>query len=165
MLQLTKQWPQFRPCCQHYAGTRFEEQRQLHMPQKHKATAPGIPPRVEMNGLGEQAENDKARDLLWRPLSGPSGPRCHRRLRPAALGDVLHFNKGLEVPIYGTRLAAGAWSSTSASPDKSDVKPRNRVFKSQLYRPRRYQTAMRRVKFPFCLGSLRFAVSSSSNTT
>ena len=39
------------------------------MPQKHKATAPGIPPRVEMNGLEEQADNAKARDLFWKLLS------------------------------------------------------------------------------------------------
>jgi hypothetical protein len=38
--QLTKQWPQFNALRQHYAGTFFEEQRQLNMPQKHKATAP-----------------------------------------------------------------------------------------------------------------------------
>jgi hypothetical protein len=30
--QLTKQWPQFKALRQHYAGTRFEEQRQLHLP-------------------------------------------------------------------------------------------------------------------------------------
>ena len=29
---------------QHYAGTRFEEQRQLHLPQKHKATRSRTPP-------------------------------------------------------------------------------------------------------------------------
>jgi hypothetical protein len=39
--QLTKQWPQFKALRQHYTGasTRFEEQRQLHLPQKHKATS------------------------------------------------------------------------------------------------------------------------------
>ena len=40
---------------QRYAGTRFEEQRQLHMPQKHKATVPDSTLRVEMNNLEEQA--------------------------------------------------------------------------------------------------------------
>jgi hypothetical protein len=56
---------------QHYAGasTRFEEQRQLHLPQKHKATVPESSPRVEMNAVEEQADNAKARDLYWKPLS------------------------------------------------------------------------------------------------
>ena len=36
--QLPKQEPQFKALRQHYAGTHFEEQRQLHLPQKHKAT-------------------------------------------------------------------------------------------------------------------------------
>jgi hypothetical protein len=67
--QLTKQWPQFKALRQQYAGTRFEEQRQLHLPQKHKATVPESTLRVEMNGLEEQADNAKARDLFWKPLS------------------------------------------------------------------------------------------------
>jgi hypothetical protein len=50
-------------------GTRFEEHRQLHLPQKHKATVPESTLRVEMNGLEEQADNTKARDLYWKPLS------------------------------------------------------------------------------------------------
>ena len=45
----------FKALRQHYAGTRFEEQRQLHMPQKHKATVPDSTLRVEMNNLEEQA--------------------------------------------------------------------------------------------------------------
>jgi hypothetical protein len=36
--QLTKHWAPFKVLRQRYAGTRFEEQRQLHLPQKHKAT-------------------------------------------------------------------------------------------------------------------------------
>jgi hypothetical protein len=48
---------------QHYAGTRFEEQRQLHLPQKQKATVPESSLRVETNALEEQADNAKARDL------------------------------------------------------------------------------------------------------
>jgi hypothetical protein len=47
---------------------RFEQQRQLHLPQKHKATVPESTFRVEMNGL-EQADNAKACDLYWKPLS------------------------------------------------------------------------------------------------
>jgi hypothetical protein len=42
---------------QYYAGTRFEEQRQLHLPQKHKATEQDSSLRVEMNGLEEQTDN------------------------------------------------------------------------------------------------------------
>jgi hypothetical protein len=38
--QLSRHWPQFKALRQHYAGTRFEEQRQLHLPQKLKATVP-----------------------------------------------------------------------------------------------------------------------------
>jgi hypothetical protein len=48
---------------------RFEEQRQLQLPQKHKAMVPESTLRVEMNGLEEQADNAKARDLFWKPLS------------------------------------------------------------------------------------------------
>jgi hypothetical protein len=43
---------------------RFVEQRQLHLPQKHKATVPESTLRVEMNGLEEQADNAKARDIF-----------------------------------------------------------------------------------------------------
>ena len=45
-------------------GTRFEEQRQLHLPQKHKATVADSTLRVEMNGLEEQADNTKVRELF-----------------------------------------------------------------------------------------------------
>jgi hypothetical protein len=54
---------------QRYAGTRFEELRQLHLPQKHKATVLDSTLRIEMNGLEEQADNAQARDLYWKPLS------------------------------------------------------------------------------------------------
>jgi hypothetical protein len=69
--QLTKHWAPFKVLRQRYAGTRFEEQRQLHLPQKHKATVPDSTLRVEMNNLEEQADNAKARELfcacgLWR---------------------------------------------------------------------------------------------------
>ena len=61
---------------QRYAGTRFEEQRQLHLPQKHKATVADSTLRVETNGLEEQADNAKARELFWKSLSwlGTTGP-------------------------------------------------------------------------------------------
>ena len=61
--QLTAHCPQFRILRQRYAGTRFEEQRQLLMPQKHKATVPDSALRMEMNALEAQADNAKARDL------------------------------------------------------------------------------------------------------
>jgi hypothetical protein len=66
--QLTKEWPQYKALRQRYAGTRFEEQRQLHLPQKHKDTVLESTPRVEMSGLEEQADNAKAGDLYWKPL-------------------------------------------------------------------------------------------------
>jgi hypothetical protein len=43
---------------------RFEEQRQLHLPQKHKATVPESTLQVEMNRLEERADNAKACDLF-----------------------------------------------------------------------------------------------------
>jgi hypothetical protein len=66
--QLTKNWTTFKVLRQRYAGTRFEEQFQLHLPQKHKATVADST-LVEMNRLEEQADNDKARELFWKPLS------------------------------------------------------------------------------------------------
>jgi len=53
--QLTKHWAPFKVLRQRYAGMRFEEQRQFHLPQKHKATVPDSALRVEMNNLEEQA--------------------------------------------------------------------------------------------------------------
>jgi hypothetical protein len=67
--QLTKNWVPFKVLRERYAGTRFEEQRQLHLPQKHKATVADSTLRVEMNGLEEQTDNAKARELFWKPLS------------------------------------------------------------------------------------------------
>ena len=63
--QLPKEWPQYKALRQRYAGTRFEEHRQLHLPQKHKATVPDSTLRIEMNGLEKQADNAQARDLQW----------------------------------------------------------------------------------------------------
>ena len=45
--QLTKNWSSFKVLRQRYAGTRFEEQRQLHLPQKHKATVADSTLRVD----------------------------------------------------------------------------------------------------------------------
>jgi hypothetical protein len=52
-----------------YAGANVEEQRQLHLPQRHKATEQGSTLQVEMTGLEEQADSAKARDLYWKPFS------------------------------------------------------------------------------------------------
>jgi hypothetical protein len=41
----------------------------LHLPQEHKATEQDSSLRVEKRGLEEQADNAKARDLYWKPLS------------------------------------------------------------------------------------------------
>ena len=62
--QLTKHLAPFKALRQRYAGTRFEEQRQLHLPQKYKAMVPDSTLRVEMNNLEEQADNAKARELF-----------------------------------------------------------------------------------------------------
>ena len=63
--QLTKNWAPFKVLRQSYAGKCFEEHRQLHLPQKHKATVADSTPRVEMNGLEEQADNVKAPLMAW----------------------------------------------------------------------------------------------------
>ena len=91
--QLTKHWAPFKALRQRYAGTRFEEQRQLHLPQKYKATVPDSTLRVEMNNLKEQADNAKARELFWKPMAWlgairPTSPK------PRTLGDVcLHDSR------------------------------------------------------------------------
>jgi hypothetical protein len=90
---------------QHYTSTRFEEQRQLHLPQKHKATVPESTLRVEMNALEEQADNAKARDLYWKPLSWLG------TIRPSSANDAFDPNLratfvsttlGLEVPVLSS---------------------------------------------------------------
>jgi hypothetical protein len=67
--QLTKEWPQYKALHQRFAGTRFEEHHQLHLPQKHKATVPDSTLSIEMNGLEEQADLAQAINLYWKPLS------------------------------------------------------------------------------------------------
>ena len=84
--QLTKHWAPFKVLRHRYACTRLEEQRQLHLPQKYKATVPDSTLRVEMNNLEEQADNAKAREL-YAPSGPPqptmpSTPRSGRRLSP-----------------------------------------------------------------------------------
>jgi hypothetical protein len=103
--QLTQHWPQFKALCLNYASTRFEEQRQLHLPQKHKVTVPESTLRVEMNALEEQADKAKARDLDWKPLSWLG------TIRPSSANDAFDPNLwatfvsttlGLEVPALSS---------------------------------------------------------------
>jgi hypothetical protein len=68
--QLTKHWAPFKVLRQRYAGTRFEEQRQLDLPQKHKATVPDSTLRVEMNNLEEQADTAKPASSSGSPSHG-----------------------------------------------------------------------------------------------
>jgi hypothetical protein len=105
--QITQHWPQFKALRQHYASTRFEEQRQLHLPQKHKATVPESILRVEMNALEEQTDNAHARDLYWKPLSWLGA------IRPSSANDAFDANLwanfvsttlGLEVPALSSLL-------------------------------------------------------------
>ena len=97
--QLTKHWAPFKALRQRYAGTHFEEQRQLRLPQKHKATVQDSTLRVEMNALEEQADNAKARELLWKPLSRY---RALRRVRRAVTRYQEQSNTGL---VYLTNTA------------------------------------------------------------
>jgi hypothetical protein len=89
----------------HYASTQFEEQRQLNLPQKHKATVPESSLRVEINALEEQADNAKARDPYWKPLSWLG------TIRPSSANDAFDPNlwatfvsttRGLEVPALSS---------------------------------------------------------------
>ena len=100
--QFTKHWAPFKALRQRYAGTRFEEQRQLHMPQKHKATALDSTLRVEMNNLEEQADNAKARELFWKPLSWLGA------IRPTSANDA--FDPALWETFVSTTLF---WRSPS----------------------------------------------------
>jgi hypothetical protein len=103
--QLTKEWPQYKALRQRYAGTRFEEQRQLHLPQKPKVTVPDSTLRIEMNGLEEQADNTQARDLYWKPLSwlGTIRPTsANDALDPALWTTFVCMTLGLEVPVLSS---------------------------------------------------------------
>jgi hypothetical protein len=99
--QLTKNWASFKVLRQRY-GTRFEEQHQLHLPQKHKATVADSTLRVEMNGLEEQADNTKVRELFWKPLSWLGTIRstsANDAFDPALWETFVSTTLGLEVPI------------------------------------------------------------------
>jgi len=105
--QLTKHWAPFKALRQRYAGTRFEEQRQLHMPQKHKATVPDSTLRVEMNNLEEQADNAKARELFWKPLSWLGA------IRPTSANDA--FDPALWETFVSTTLGSPSLPPSHAS--------------------------------------------------
>ena len=99
--QLTRHWAPFKVLRQRYAGTRFEEQRQLHLPQKHKATVQGSTLRVEMLNLEEQADNAKARDLFWKPMAWLGAIRpttANDAFDPALWETFVSTTLGLEVP-------------------------------------------------------------------
>jgi hypothetical protein len=103
--QLTREWPQYKALRQRYAGTRFEEHRQLHLPQKHKATVPDSTLRIDLNGLEEQADNAQARDLYWKPLSwlGTIRPTsANDVLDPALWTTFVSTTLGLEVPVLSS---------------------------------------------------------------
>ena len=68
--QLTAHWPQFKALRQRYAGTRFEEQRMLHMPQKHKATVPDSTLRIQTCLQQTYSELPSRSPGLWWPRSG-----------------------------------------------------------------------------------------------
>ena len=76
MQQLTTRWPQFKALRHSYAGTRFEEQRQLQIPQKHKASVLDSTLRVEMDALGSKLTTP-SRDIHWKPLW--RDPQAHDR--------------------------------------------------------------------------------------
>jgi hypothetical protein len=97
--QPTKNWSPFKVLCQRYAGTSFEEQPQLHLPQKHKATVTDSTLRVEMNGLEEQTDNNKARELFWKPLSWLG------TIRPTSANDA--FDPSIWETFVSTTLGLG----------------------------------------------------------
>ncbi len=98
---LTKHWAPFKALRQRYAGTRFEEQRQLHRPQKHKTTVQDSALRVEMLNLEEQADNAKARELYWKPMGWLGAIRpttANDAFDPALWETFVSTTLGLEVP-------------------------------------------------------------------
>jgi hypothetical protein len=97
--QLTKNWAPFKVLRQRNGGTRFSEQRQLHLPQKHKATVADSTLRVEMSGLEDQADNAKARELFWKPLSWLG------TIRPTSANDA--FDPALWETFVSTTLGLG----------------------------------------------------------
>ena len=103
--QLSTHWAPFKALRQRYAGSRFEQQLQLHLPQKHKATEQDSALRVEMTGLEDQADNAKPRELLWKPLSwlGTLRPTTANDAWDPALWQTFFSSTiGLEVPALSS---------------------------------------------------------------
>ena len=108
--QLTKHWAPFKALRQRYAGTRFEEQRQLHRPQKHKATVQDSDLRVEMLNLEEQADNAKARELYWKPMGWLGAIRpttANDAFDPALWETFVSTTLGLELTQVHPRRTTG----------------------------------------------------------
>ena len=90
---------------QTFANTRFAQQLQLHLPQKVKATDQDSALRVEMSALEDQADDGKARELHWKPMSWLG------TLRPTTVDDAwapaiwqtfFTSTLGLEVPVLSS---------------------------------------------------------------
>jgi hypothetical protein len=98
--QLTKHWGPFTALRQRYADTRFDEQRQLHLPKKHKATVQDSTLRVEMNALQEQADNAK-------PASSSGSPLMSwlETIRPKSANDA--FDPALWATFVSMTLGVG----------------------------------------------------------
>ena len=77
-------------------GHAFEEQRQLHLPQKHKDTVQDSTLHVGMNGLEEQTDNALASNLYWKPLSWLGA------IRPTSANDA--FDPALWTTFVSTTL-------------------------------------------------------------
>ena len=99
--QLSTHWAPFKALRQRYAGSRFEQQLQLHLPQKQKATEQDSALRVDMTGLEDQADNAKPRELSWKPLSwlGTLRPTtANDAWDPALWQTFVSSRRGSEVP-------------------------------------------------------------------
>jgi hypothetical protein len=74
------------------------------MPQKHKATVPDSARRMEMNVLEEQADNAKAREFHWNPLSwlGTLRPTTANDAWDQPLWETFVCTTGLEVPVLAS---------------------------------------------------------------
>ena len=109
---------------QRYAGTRFEEQRQLHMPQKHKATKQDSALRVEMNAAAPSLSNvDQLQQLspttftnCWDTKKSPEKSHkplphtrtCDAQAAIASLTGLLEIDRQAPAPVArGDCVGAG----------------------------------------------------------
>ena len=83
----------------------------LHMPQKHKAIVQDSTLRMEMNALEEQAENAKARELHWKPLSWLG------TLRPTTANDAW------DQPLWETFVCTTLCRYSPPSPAATNSRP------------------------------------------